>query len=144
MIGNTFSMGRMAAAVVAAAGLAIVAMPAKAQDPYYGGGYYPEPAYTTPDVIVTAPRTMGRSAIGAPIERVRASRVVEFRDLDLSRPWGADALRYRIRSAARDACDELDFRYPITVDTGADCYNDAVHNAMIRASYVTGYDIAEW
>jgi len=115
-----------------------------AQDPYYGGGYYPQPAYTTSDVVVIAPRTAGRSAIGAPIERVRASRIVEFRDLDLSTPWGADALRRRIRSAARDACDELDFRYPITVDTGDDCFADAVHNAMIRASYVTGYDIAEW
>ncbi len=134
---------QLAAIALAASGMALTAVGAKAQ-PYdaHDTDYGDSPA-TVGELTVTAPEKVGRSPIGAPIERVSTSRVVEYRDLDLDTAWGARALRARIRYAAREACDELDARFPITVDDAGACYRDAVHIGLVRASYVTGYDVAE-
>lgn len=123
----------------AVGGLMLASSVATAQP--YDDDYAPA---TVGELTVTAPEVVGRSAIGAPIERVSASRVVEFRDLDLETRWGRDTLRSRIRWAARSACDELDARYPTTVEDPSDCYRDAVRTGMVRASYVTGYEVAEY
>ncbi len=139
---TTTARARLAlASAVATLGISSAALPAVAQDAYYGG---PQATYTYPDIVITAPRTVGRTGIGAEIQVVRASRVVEFRDLDLSTPWGANGLLNRIRWAARADCDELDYRYPGTLDTSDGCYGPAVRNALTQVRYVTGYDLARW
>ncbi|MGH6986301.1 MAG: UrcA family protein [Caulobacteraceae bacterium] len=139
----------LAGAAAALCGGAAIAQPYDGQGPsYYDQGPLsydqgPNDAYTTGELTVIAPRVYGRSAIGAPIQQVSTSRVVYWRDLDLASPWGRDALRSRIRSAARSACDQLDFLYPDAVDNAGDCYTTAVRNGMYNANYVTGYAIAE-
>src|SRR5438552_16132913 len=137
-----FNPRRLALVGVAAVGLTLAASaPVKAQVRY-------DPAYDTPyttEEIVVTPRVIGRSAIGAPIELVTASRVVPIRDLDLGTSWGRATLRPRVPRAAPDACDELDARYP---DTGGayvpagdspPCFQTAVHNAKRQVEDKLGY-----
>lgn len=135
---------RMTVGVAALALAGVLSVPSVQAQPY---GYYDNPNYVTTaeGVTVYAPRrNYGRSAIGAPIEAVRESRVVYARDLDLSTYWGARALRRRIEHAARDACDDLDVRYPITVDPPEDCYNGAVRGAMRQVEYRVGFTPPTW
>ena len=110
--------------------LAFIAAPAQAQPAYAGDGY----AYSTnaPSVTVYAPRRFDRdSATGADIDVVQASRVVDTQDLDLSTNWGMHALNVRVDRAAREACNEIDRRYPDTVlDDNATCVSHAVDRAM--------------
>ena len=130
--------GRVTGLALAALGLAgLSALPATAQpyDPYDTG-------YASGEIIVQPPRTLGRSAIGAPIRLVSTSRTVRFGDLDLASYDGRQALRHRIQRAARDACDDLDARYPITDENSPDCYSTAVRDAMLRAEDITGYAVA--
>lgn len=144
MRAETTALGRILGIGLAAAAVALVALPAAAQsDRDYDDGYDQDGAYTTDEMTVYAPRTLGRSAIGAPIRRVSTSRVVEMGDLDLSTSWGARELRHRIEMAARDACDDLDARYPITDESSPDCYATAVHNGEAEAEDLTGYMVAE-
>jgi UrcA family protein len=146
---KTFTFRRGLAALGAGAvGLALIAGPALAQTSY-SDGYDPDGAYTTEGLTVYAPSRHERSATtGATIETVRASREVYYRDLDLSTRWGARELKERIKSAARSACDQLDEDYPEGLnyvpadDDSVSCYTRAVHNGMIDASYVAGYDLA--
>ena len=134
---------RMTAGVAAMAMAGLLCVGAARAQTY---GYYDSPEYvtTTEGVTVYAPRNYGRSAIGAPIEAVRESRVVYARDLDLSTYWGARTLRHRIESAARDACDDLDARYPITVDNPRDCVDGAVNGAMRQVEYRLGFTPPTW
>ena len=92
-----------------------------------------------PGVTVYAPRTVGRSAIGAPIEVHTEQVVVPAADLDLNSDWGMQTLRARIRRAASDACQDLDDRYPVSADDGGDCYGRAVRRAFRDVAYETGY-----
>lgn len=126
--------------------LGLAAIPAHAQDDgYYGGSSYDD-NYTTADgVTVTAPRHLGRSAIGAPIDLVSASRTVRYDDLDLDTGYGAHVLKARIERAARDACDQLDRDYPYAADgDGHDCYGDAVRDGLHDAAYQIGYQPYDW
>jgi UrcA family protein len=120
--------------------LGLAAVPAHAQDSYYDNG----DSTTVDDLTVTAPRHVGRSAIGADIDEVTASRVVDYRDLDVGTDWGAHELKARIQRAAASACDELDRDYPNTVDDGNDCYRDAVRHGLQDASYQIGYRPYDW
>ncbi|HWA60657.1 MAG TPA: UrcA family protein [Caulobacteraceae bacterium] len=127
---------------VAALGAAAVAVPAHAQP--YDDGYGYSDATEVPGVTVEAPRVLGRTAIGAPIQLVSTSRVVDLSDLDLSTGWGAHEMRVRIERAARDACDQLDRDY-LTIDQGSsDCYRQAVNNAMYDAEDRLGFEPAGW
>lgn len=145
-------------AAIAMAGLLCVGA-AKAQDynyaaPDYAAAdsvpvAYDNPGYvtTTEGITVYAPRYHNRNrsaTTGAPIETVRESRVVYARDLDLSTYWGSRALRRRIEHAARDACGDLDARYPITDDSPRDCYDGAVHGAMRQVEYRLGFTPPTW
>jgi UrcA family protein len=123
---------RRLAAMALVAGAALGATASMAQPDY---GYYPDEPTTVPPVSVYAPRTVGRSAIGAPIQIVREQRVVYTGDLDLRTYWGNRALRHRIQAAARDACDDLDARYPVSADNDRDCYHDAVSGAYYQVGY---------
>jgi UrcA family protein len=111
--------------------------------PPYGDeapAYDNAPPTTVPGVTVYAsPRIVGRSAIGAPIEVHREHVVVPIADLDLSTDWGLQALRYRIRRAASDACQDVNDRYPVSADDGDDCYGRAVRRAFDEVAYETGY-----
>ena len=112
--------------VAAISSLAIIAAPAQAQSVYdndYG--------YTSSGVTVYARPYERDAATGASIDVVRASRVVDTRDLDLSTNWGMHALNVRVDRAARDACEEIDRRYSDTaLDDNATCVRHAVNRAM--------------
>jgi UrcA family protein len=124
------------AGVAAAASLAVCATPAGAQPDYrYNGAYAADNGYDTGyevgGVTVYAPRNFGySSSTGAPIELVRASRVVNYSDLNPYTPYGYRILHHRIVNAARAACDDIDARYGDTVDDQPPCVRTAVRNAL--------------
>jgi UrcA family protein len=130
---------RLALCAAAAAGLALAApgLPAQAQaydqyDPGPSAQYDPGP---NGDVTVYAlPRAERDPATGAPYERVQASRVVSYADLDLNARWGVRELKARVVRAARDACDELD-NDAIAINAPDDppCVATAVRRAMYQA-----------
>lgn len=106
--------------------------------------YYDEPGYgqaydTAGDIVVHAPRyRQERTFNGAPIVWARASRVVDYSDLDLSTRWGVHSLYRRVQRAAVDACDALNNAYvgglyPVDDPSNADCIHRAVDDAMSRA-----------
>ncbi|HZC16601.1 MAG TPA: UrcA family protein [Caulobacteraceae bacterium] len=108
--------------------LAIPSVPAHAQDYDYDAG--PGGDVT----IYASPREERDPATGAPYERVRASRVVSYADLDLNARWGVRELRARVVRAARDACGELE-NDPTVVTAPDDppCVSTAVRRAMYQA-----------
>jgi UrcA family protein len=121
---------------VAALGLSFTA--AQAQ-PYYGDE--PDAYSYAPGVTVTAPHRE-RSSIGAPIETVRVSRVVDVSDLDLGTGYGRHIMRERVRRAATDACRDLDLMpgyVPVADESDVDCYHRAVDDALANAP--TGVDV---
>jgi UrcA family protein len=145
---------RLALCAAAAAGLALAApgLPAHAQD--YGhdygndyGRYDTGPQYADQDGDVTVqarPREERDPATGAPYERVYASRVVSYADLNLNSRWGVRELHARLVSAARDACDELE-NDPMLVTAPDDppCVSTAVRRAMYQVpvpDYFDGQD----
>lgn len=84
-------------------------------------------------ITVIAPRTIntvGRSAIGAPIQDISMSRAVSYTDLDLRTPAGQGELANRITVAARDACDQLDREYPNGTPDRATCVQKARASAQ--------------
>lgn len=71
---------------------------------------------TLPEITVEATRptttVVGRSSIGAPVERIQLRHLVGYADLDLNTQSGAAALEKRVNNAAAAACNELDHLYP--------------------------------
>jgi len=139
---SILNLGRAALAMTGAAvaGLALAGA-AQAQSAYNGDPDYGQAYNTTDELVVVAPRSVGRTNFGAPVQVVREQRVVYANDLDLSTPWGAHELKIRIRNAARDA---LDARYPITIDSGPDCMSAAVRSAMYHTEYRLGFTPPTW
>jgi UrcA family protein len=138
---------------VAAAALAMGLGAGAAQAQPYGyddPGYTaaPPPAYdadaTVGGLTIYARPYYGRSAIGAPYEIARESRVVPTDDLNLATGWGAHVLRVRIERAASDACRDLDQRYPAPAAEGPDCYRHAVRDAMYETVDRLGYVPPTW
>ena len=131
--------------------LGLATAPAHAQDDSYYDGYNgdrsAQASYyddNTVEGITVRPHRNERSAIGAPIETITASRVVSFRDLDLSSDYDAHILKVRIERAARSACDELD-NSPGVLDQGSsDCYRDAVRDGLAQVADNTGYELSGW
>jgi UrcA family protein len=115
--------------------------PAPAYAPPADTYYAPRPVYTDPgttvgEVVVVAPyrhRSERDPATGAPIERVSASRVVHYSDLDLTTDWGVHQLHFRILRAAQDACDSLDRHYQVMEPGDRECVSNAVRDAMHQA-----------
>jgi UrcA family protein len=109
--------------------------------------YSDQPAYDRPgyeadapsvsEVVVTPSYRNDRSENGIPTERVYASRVVRFGDLDLSTRWGVHELHARVVRAATDACNQLDSQYPmglVPIDSNdTDCKARAIRHAMADA-----------
>jgi UrcA family protein len=69
---------------------------------------------------------VGRSTIGAPIERVTLTRGVSYADLDLRTYAGAMELKRRVHEAAREACTKLDDLYPFEEREAPACISEAV------------------
>ena len=116
-------MKRTALVAAALAGLLVVpvAAPAPAQD-----------AQARNSIVVMAPRERqtGRTSSGIPIQTVSTQAVVEYDDLDLSTAAGAEALRERVATAARNSCEWLDELYPLANPIGSDdCVEEAVGSA---------------
>src|ERR1700735_2130783 len=65
--------------------------------------YYDQPTYDQRD---SADYDNAPTENGIPPERVYASRIVHFDDLDLSTRWGVHELHSRVVRAATDACNE--------------------------------------
>jgi len=123
---------------LACVGVGGAALPAQAQ------GYYDQGAYADSDmdgVTVYAPYRAERDgATGAPIETVRASRVVYFHDIDPNSRWGHHVLVRRIRGAARDACQQIDREAPLTDNMDDNtCVRNATQRAMDDVDSMTGY-----
>ena len=80
-------------------------------------------------IVVTAPRQVGRTSTGAPIESVTVVRHVSYRDLDLRAAIGVAKLNQRVSSAANGACRELEQKYPIGEPDAVGCAKQAVADA---------------
>jgi UrcA family protein len=89
------------------------------------------------DLVVTPDYRPNRADNGIPTQRVYASRVVYFDDLDLNTAWGVHELHARVVRAAADACNQLDNEYPmglVPIDSSdGDCKARAVRHAMADA-----------
>jgi UrcA family protein len=125
--------------LVAAAGLAILAGPAFAQD------YYRSAA--DEEVIVQAPY-MQREDIGPEPgsllarQRVSYSVPVNFADLDLNNPGDEARLERRIYHAAGEACHQLDRHFPPSIyipgtsETRRDCVERAADVGMAKVRMI--------
>jgi len=124
-------------AAACAVGIPLGTISAKAQD---YDRYSNEPAYdlsAPPETVeVYAPRHRHfpqSGELGAPVVHASFSQEVRFDDLDLRTPWGARALRSRIRYVAQELCRDMDVRYPIATSDSPPCYRDAYAKALYQA-----------
>jgi len=111
------------------------AAPAAAQDYYYSGN--------TERVIVEAPWSKQDLGVQPKSKMttslISVSRTVNFSDLDLRKNADINELALRVNDSARDACRELDARFPplVYVDaSGTDCVKTATENAMAKVDQI--------
>ncbi len=134
--------GVLAGAAALAAGLAVsfAAVPSGAQT------YAADDAATGVGgiTVYAGPRYQRQPTTGAWVETDRVSLVVPIGDLDLSTRRGARMAVRRIEAAAREACDEVQARYPKDVESEHGCYRPAVRSALAQAQEVAGYPILAW
>ncbi len=83
------------------------------------------------EIIVIAPSVSSeRSASGARIESIRASRSVSLDGLDLRRESDVNELRARVRATALEACNDLEYQSRGIVTTRTnECVRDAQESA---------------
>lgn len=79
------------------------------------------------------PNPTASSTSSADVELISLSRGVTYSDLDLSQPTDVATLEARVRLAAREACDELDRRYPKEIFEPVPYYQDCVRTAVAHA-----------
>lgn len=104
------------------------------------------------DVTVDGPYTVRQEVTkqalrGRPPEmRLSASQTVSYADLDLSNPSDMEKLRSRVKSAAKDSCNELDLRFPrdayIPDQSRYQCMKTAMNDALAQVGPVTGQSVA--
>ena len=134
-----------AAPAVMAIGL-VVASPALAQ-PYGYSGQSPYSAGPNETVIVIAPRFRTEtSPLNGPVEPVSLSIPVHYTFHDLVDPVSSQVLRWKVWSAARDACERLAEAYPgPTMTTAKPCVREAFRDAMARVEpRIAGARFAYW
>lgn len=88
------------------------------------------------EIIVIAPAVSSeRSASGARIETIRASRSVSLSGLDLRSDSDVAELRARVRATALEACNDLEYqsRGIITTRT-SECVRDAQESASAEVN----------
>jgi UrcA family protein len=117
-----------------AATAALLAVPAFAQGKdKYPPAYY-EAGYDDEIVIVAPQRPDERTASGARIETVTASRVLSIADLDLRYDDHVDELRRRIRTAAIAACRDAERASDgVMLTRTTECVRDAERGATLQA-----------
>lgn len=76
-----------------------------------------------------------------PLELITVNRPVSFSDLDLKNATDQQTLETRVKQAAKDACQQLEHRFPktvyIPVPADQDCEKNAVDEAMIMVRALT-------
>jgi UrcA family protein len=92
-------------------------------------------------ITVVAPRemvkTVGQSAIGAPIKEVSLSFMVSYAGLDLTNPSDYAEVEKRINDAGAEACKQLDQLYPLEkADRG--CAAKAANTGMAELKAIVG------
>lgn len=94
----------------------------------------PDQVTSAPEMVIvtTVRRAPWRSTIGAPIENVSMSANVQTDDLNPLSPADMLTLRYRVRDTARRLCDQLEFRYPISVPDKFQCSKIAARHTLDR------------
>ena len=122
---------RLLLSLAGAAGLTLAAMPVLAQD--YGRDN--ETTISNDESVqVYGPRMhVERGPLNGPVEKVSASIIVHYADLDLRSRGGARELRIRVRDAAQEVCAQLADAYPFYAASGTSCYKTALNDAMVRA-----------
>ena len=68
------------------------------------------------EIVVEAPivrRQVGRTAIGAKIEVIELKRRVGYADLDLSKDADVAKLKARIKTTAKESCEQLSDMFPL-------------------------------
>lgn len=78
-------------------------------------------------------KAAGRTSSGIPVVIYELGYRVSYVDLDLATPGGADALKERVREAAKSACTDLDRLYPLTA-TDRYCARKAEDDAMTQVN----------
>jgi UrcA family protein len=94
-----------------------------------------EPAEITITATQEAKVVVGHTAIGAPIELVTLTRHVSYADLDLSKSADAATLEGRVTQTVKDACKELDDRYPLEPATASECTKISTDKAMVQVHH---------
>lgn len=83
---------------------------------------------------------------GMPETTVSASTRVGYDDLDLSKADDVEKLRGRVKTAARDACAQLDRHFPreiyVTDQSHYQCIKSAAGDALAKVDAVTGKSVA--
>ena len=90
-------------------------------------------AQDDPDTItVTAPRHVGHTSAGTPIEMVTVIRLISYHDLDIQTAAGVAELNKRVAAAAHAECGELERKYPIGYPDALACANKAMAEAQLQ------------
>lgn len=88
-----------------------------------------------PFVVRLTPHKATGGVNRQPLSLVTVNRSVSFRDLDLKNPIDQQTLKTRVNQAAKDACGEIERRYPknryIPVPVNQDCVKNAVNESMV-------------
>lgn len=90
---------------------------------------------------------MTRSLSGMMAEQtISVSQRVSYADLDLSRQSDVDLLRWRVKTAAKDSCRQLERRFPSSIyipdQTMHECIRDATSQAMAQVDTVASGSLA--
>jgi UrcA family protein len=111
-------------AAAGALGFALSATPAFAQN--YGSYYGSD----TETVEVYGHRYPTMTPRGGVLMQASLSADVSSEGLDLRTSRGAHRFRARILAQARELCDQLDARYPVTANESPPCFRTAVERGM--------------
>ena len=87
---------------------------------------------------------MRQPTTGAIVQLDSVSLEVPLGDLDLSTPDGAYLAKLRIEAGAREACYQVEARYPNDGETPGGCYSNAVRQGVAQAQRIAGYPIVAW
>jgi UrcA family protein len=91
-----------------------------------------EAEVTRDTIVVTAPRLVGRSTAGSPVELITVARYVSYQGLNLRTTAGVAELNTRIANAAHEQCEELESKYPIGQPEAAECARTAIGDAQYQ------------
>jgi UrcA family protein len=126
------------AVLAGAAGLALAASPASAQEyGSYGPAGYQTSSQEQIQVLAPQFRTE-HTPLNAPFEKVSLSTEVPYGDLDLRTGYGARQLHHRIRDAAWQVCTNLRDTYPYERAANTSCFKTAYENGIVSANQAIG------